>query len=1674
MICNPKDSLNTSIMPILTLEATNEFKIEKLLGEMDFDNSTTAAEFLYKKIYNVIIGKPEFKKAIAAKVGVGYINDQGNPATKITTFNAPFVKFYQTNYKRRVDSDQEIVTDLLEQKKAFMDMVIPLADAVIQSKKQAIPVGQISADIINVQGEPEVFTESISDSDNTFLDLEANSKREGNRILRAEQISNVYFKDNKGIYIEKFMPRVKFNARKNAFGGISYNENISDLGVTEDISLDADEIVKNMVKDIDEANSFGILASNPDISTNKYIKEVRKALRFYVSTLIDSQAIKNLDGMNNKIQQMSAKELDTYMDYVFMNEIESVINAELPLITITPTALGNYKFELSNNIEHSEAMQNAMLGGEKKHADQNTDFIKFLIESTPNLVKVSSLDDKTIIEWFASSVDVVVEKEKGKHTVKYERDLANTIKKKLGVDYVQDRNNLFMTFNTYMGMTISDKIKLSGGNLEEIMRIIERDFEDVGLSFAASYISKKDTIYIDSNGNRVVMRSLDRSSNDLILKLDSNDKLTGKANSNYSQVLMAVFGDVYSHESRNEIKRGVVIKTNQLDVKGYMRNDLATSLLNTERDSLSNNLKGAVSIEKDNNGYYIEVKIENDQVVKIPINGVPNKVTDLMVDVKPELIEGDLKKALEALNFPLEILNDYNFKAVIDKNRHSVYSYENYVANYALMIMLNDRNITSSENNEWVRDLSITLPVETKEENAPLLYNVYETLWKLQDNIFELVTLKSGVNGDTQIKSGTDGSRATSSTLASNSNFDIILEERNKTKEENEGEVFFPNNAFDGTDKRLSYINKGIKNIAFFGGKEKAPGDMNEGEMIVQLVRDQFVPRITSSNNKRATFELLASERGLLTQHEIEFNNSVIPVKEGKIDFEQLENNYIGSKKKLITDINESFALKLEDVFDIGSSPIINGGLNYDFMNRNVKLLKKTIFQNKLSKIEALKLIEDIQRGILSSREAANRNGGNFMYFFSLFLNDINISFDYAKTLGLTHNTELTKNNGSWGILDYITYDYDLWNSKTNDMAFIYSEGSFVKTSKKRYDEDSSANNMVKKFVRKNANQYQRESLEKIKEGTGKDSFLKESAIKRLSNAIGAKVTQEDIMRAYYLILMDVNINFAPIMVGTNFQFLDKPKPYSEFEFNGEGNKRLSYISSTDTRQDKSQVKRNGLIESIGSRHVVSDRYFTTSKKEIHAVISDTEIPVSLLGTPGAKDNEIYDGQQFIEPLSMAERKNSFRLTFGMNFDGFIKDITFDRDHKYGGVYIEKTGTHALFMDDLKNDTSGYLNKVWGVPFRDAENKVLRVYVPAKDSKGNLLMNEPFITKNLEESNLTDPKEIYKSIGDINNMYDLFTYVGGFDNPNALNNMIDILSLKENAQIKGKKISVVTFASSTKAGSPVVNDADSFYSNDKPLFTTEINSQNNILILNKYEDTTKTHKVKIFSQSVNALLFGVDGEQNLDVLDSVDYIKMLNQDKADRDLKDLFNDVVIMSGENVSPLMQGFILDIELKVESGESLINSILMSFNEENQEEASDFVVKLLKENLKNKIQNSNNNDNVIELTYNEDIKLNGILGKVVSSMVRTENQKRTLDIEMNGINTVASNIKGMIQLYNYGGEIMSKSQFFNTVRRKKNVSLFTSMENDARILNISKIEEEIFDSFVAKGLIEENVDC
>jgi len=72
---------------------------------------------------------------------------------------------------------------------------------------------------------------------------------------------------------------------------------------------------------------------------------------------------------------------------------------------------------------------------------------------------------------------------------------------------------------------------------------------------------------------------------------------------------------------------------------------------------------------------------------------------------------------------------------------------------------------------------------------------------------------------------------------------------------------------------------------------------------------------------------------------------------------------------------------------------------------------------------------------------------------------------------------------------------------------------------------------------------------------------------------------------------------------------------------------------------------------------------------------------------------------------------------------------------------------------------------------------------------------------------------------------------------------------------------------------------------------------------------------------------------------------------------------------------------------------------------------------------------NDMVMNIINNNKIELNGILAKVVTSLIRTHAIKKTLNIRQNGMNTVAKNLDEVVKLYELNGKIMSKSDYISS---------------------------------------------
>jgi len=1683
MICKASSLYSENKKKILFDDSlTENQKVESLLSFIDFDKDgiEQLSDLLYKDIFNTIAGNSTID------IGVDFIYKKDNGKlmrVKNINPNSPFSDTYTTDFdlyeKKLLKTSEELKNIIDEKKSVFTDIVKTEADKIlnnnvnIESSGNSDPKTKSEIDDI---GNNEVELDDYEEPEGVdfWINEEVKAINSNDGILTEGKMKSIYFVNHGSLYEKVFKPFIKNKLRIKAFG---LQKNIKSYGITTlgdnntiDISLDGDNIVKEMLFEIYDKYTLGkpyiYDKLNKNGSVSNILKQMERIMGNSVRKLFLDKGISNIDELSSSLTGISeSKDMQFYMDYVFVKEFKSVVTEILPLLSIKKNKNGSIKFITNNNISNNESFHGNYSREGQKKADLNTEFIKFMITSTPNIISVENIDDSTLIRWFSDTFNKYTYDNNLSNEENHKRQSSN-IREEFNnrkIRYIQDKDTPFFSQEQYNMMSVDNKFRsLVNKDIDKLSEYINNDDNFGRLSdiFRVFYTGVNDSVYLDLDNKRMVVKPLLKNVNELLPNINSINSGGTKVNSNFQKIYFALMNDFISHDKRNQIKDGSIIDSLSLDAKSNVNNILNSNLYNSDLTGVDNNLHNKVNITSNSNGdVLLEIEVNSGEIFKIQIEKPKdNFYNEVIVNVK----KGDksisdlrsIKEILKSLNFPKEIL-DYNGLSSVFGDIKGI-NLPNFVANYALGIYLNSNNVSDINNEPLLKKLGVTLPISKFNEDIP--FDIYNMLWPFRKKIEEVGEKIYGIDGDGFMIIG-DG-KVQKLTLKDNSDF---LKELG-THELDGEDGFFHESAFSSSvsKSRFRYKGKGIEPNAFKDGKVINTSDLSMGEMVSHAIRSTFVDSINKSRNKSVLLQVIVSERKLTSIHGIDaIHGNIIPIKDKRIDFDKLKSNVIESKGKVISAVNRVFKNKMYNLFDVESKPYINTGeINFDFVNKNIVLIETIRENSEYSSLEdAIGLIAKIQNGIKQS--LISSDDGNFMYFFDKFLETVDINYSIANKIGLSPNSEIHKvknseGNNIWRISDYMIYEYDLWNNKTYSNEYVFNGETFDKLDSPRYDEESTDKDMAKKVLSNQIKEFSQKMSSEIGRGNiisydRKNNFLNTLGIKNISNY--------ELLTIYKLINDDVNVNLTPFLLGHEYQYLSKVKEYSKTD--SKTNSRIEYISNTETVSYYAKAKRAGLLETRGKAQLTKSGSAVSPKTELHASFDDPIILVNALGTMDEIDNERYDGQQLLSPLSIFQKELSYNSSFGFNIKDFAKTILLDMNHKTGISFIEKTGSHVLKLEDMKNSDIHILESMWSVPFRDENNKLIKIYVPV--IKDNNLTGK-FIPKNEQESQLTDSEEIYNSVGEINNMFELFEYLGGYNNPNVIEQIAYTISLQENKDISNKHISVLTFLSSNKSGSPVLNDSNVLYDSNKKVLTYEVNKDSEFLVLSKHEDTNESHSLSANTQAIAASNFGIENKNGDSTITSLDNIRSLNKEISENELVNTLSEVILDDKLNDKQSLLAY--SIYQNSLNG-NIINAISNIINNDSslENDIKTILVSIFKKGMSNRIFSTNSSDSVIRMIQDDNISLNGVLSKVSSSMIRTTQEKNPLDVRFEGIGNIAQNINGIVNIYEMeDGNTVLKNDYFNKKSKTESVDLFTDSNR------IDKIKEEIFNNALNKNYIIE----
>ncbi len=1464
-------------------------------------------------------------------------------------------------------------------------------------------------------------------------DVVAPKKVRGKKTTK--QIIDIYYGGNPDYYIE-MIKVAKFKMRNYLLNQLTLSG--TDFNHANNMNVQPLNILYSMISDyVDKSdpNVNGLFFNEKGVQYKT--EKILANLKEYTAGLVDiDNAVENLSG--------SVSYRNRYALFVFLQEFESIVDQEIPLFSVKTNSdfkLTELKFNL--NIENAASFSGSHGNDYAKTGDLNTAFIKFIIETTPNLIEIKTDKKGNIINKAGLSSNFSQE-----DIINFENLLVNpntTI-------YAQSTLVPFTTYNQYNSLSLRREIKGAGNSVDDVMVAIS-SLSDSGFRSLHRGFASHQSITIYSSLLTGQMTAFKYKSLYELYNETSRISISGNVPSVnmqsfkgniYSKIFMALSRDLISHDSRNEVKNGRVNDHANLDVVMYTRQSLMNSMFYSLDDNtmkLKNELRNRVNVSINSNKAIISLyneagtPIEELSVMRI----VKDKGVTYVVTKKDNtpLSENDYIQLLKEMGFEsgLPGYGVLNNLVLSNKTKDN----DNLLSKYMAYIYLNEKQ---QGNHDLVTSF---FEVKSKDESLKV-YNFWTSEYGVRLDIESFMESKSGVNAKNNIKSVDSNGRVSAVTPASNANV-----ERTVTKARNSKSLGLASNKV--MTGELTIVGSAIKSAFYSKGEKIAPSDLTKEQMTLQILRDHFIPALTTKVgntpvNKRVIVQPYTSEKKLKTVYEIYFRDGVVPVNNNIIDFQLMRKRLIETERDAL---NDSINLHVSNLLAIFPDSVQDVDVNdneqlYGFINSNMDLYKKVnLYYDALHlskdgnrQANIVSFIKEMNKQIDYVHSFSQENGGNFNYFWGLYLDEAKINGDFYRLLGLANNSNFTIKKGSVSMHDSIVLKYDMVNGDlSTHQGFIYKDGVFYKGAE-RYprskfnliDYDTFLRNSMLSFVNSN------------KHEAGYNAEYFKSKIEDMKTSLGVtSLDIEDVLKVYYLVHQYTRANLLPLFIAGEFQYAVKKQSFDDYSKKGKDGQYVvdlqAMVNGMYESIDQAMSKRTGLNHSMGQMPVHMNAGNTIPKKMNYMVFQDREKDLQLLGTPqGLKNHETYDGEQFVLPLGLLQFKRSFGSDFGFNIDGFHKPIGMHMDYEKMHMLIDKTGTHTLTFDDLKSQKAYILNKAFSIPFRDNSNRPLSVYVPVK---GNGVLNWNNFQKRNDTANLTE-EQIFNHVPEFRNMFDLFEYLGGFDNESVFEQLDYILSINENAALRDKHVQLVTFKSSVKGDSPVLNATATLDSKTDSVFPISADSENYLLILNKHEDINNIHSVAAFSQAISATAFGTDPDRGKYVNESFAAMKELQTVDFEGEFSEEFISVIGNKPEYA---------DLLSAYKSNNDLFSLFALYPDKKVMDEA-------IKETVYSIIKKDNiDTDNPFYEQIFKDGKASvtvGIVGKLISTYMRTHTIKKTLGVTFNGLNSVSSNVDDILDLVEHevnGEKILVRK--YDLIKQNTNK---ISIIDEVNVINVTKL--------------------
>lgn len=1491
-------------------------------------------------------------------------------------------------------------------------------------------------------------------------------KRKKSSFLDKGAFNQIYFKDNESLHNDAFSPYIKRMFVSNIFRTNVINGRVYDMAENAENTLS--NILLNIKKKYQEKGmQFPDMSGVSDRAT--------------LVSLLKPILLKNIRGVFNKRKDLvnfTSQEKEFYYDFALVMELESVVENETNFIQIDKESSKRYygkreKVVDNNKIVYSftdEVINMRKSYDDSKNGDKNSSFIKALIESTKKYTNIYDLSESEIFKILTIDEDHIRDERRDNETIH------ETIERQLGTKFILIPEDSFISYDKYKALLVSPEFMANSRTEVDMINFLKNNENTEAISLYNMFFSP-DVTYVYNPLTDMVesQSSIKTNVNKLAFKFDSqNNIFTGKSIDIKLEKVLAAFTMSLRSMSPREMlgANGSLSKAGDINIRSRTYKELMQGVtksldINTKVNTLSNNIEGKVTLskgilingkqdEKHRSVLFLNVKVDDNLTHRIPINTEftednkyvnldnnkksvepdPNTNSSVIsvnrnIDDPTNVFQTDSRlkttvgiKILESLGFPKEltgyIVNAIDTKAddmssVNERYRHD---FTNFVANYAMMIALNDSS--NNINEGFLEELhlldkssqGLKQPNSIKKINnsgreklSTLRYDPYTYLWAYKSAIVDAEIEKKGV-GNNNFSIGA-GKRVSATAPSNNHNLELIKATYADAVDNGDGR--YKNNDFINGKLiiKASPFKTGMYNPVTT--EKDGQKNMTYGNKLKQIVETNFLGAVSDSyesDMQVANVQSTASESSLITEYNIskqrrngkkykfiplvfdDVNNSV------SLNERDLQKELIDKNKGYYTDIINTVQQQYNKVF--------NGFSDTDNINSvEVKdiITKFQLIDSSLTKIEVFDLLR------LFNSELSNiKNNTFYMHELDLLLKKYNFKNDFLDLIkGI--NNGIFYDSSTSRINKQLLYDIDLWFNQMSesDRHADYDvdyQGSYTTPTKYL----TFVTNEHIKFINKAKNKTRLSrkavlSFKKILKNESVDINIDKSTIKDI------------IYRAYHYQEMMIKVDTDSILYGDIYNYIS-PKTSVDITSLKEGKefKNVNWFMQTKLRNDNAayttMYKRvKPLTLTGGDSLLLGDRYL--SDIEHGFIFNDPETVVKSLGFLKDTKQETFDGVSFIFPFAAYMRdRSSAGEKYGYNVTGAVtKDITVDRDPITGSVELDKKATHNMFnYETMDNNQQDFVKRFNEAVSFSTNGEAVEVLVPGIIDSGNKV----FI----------NPNEVYRK--SFKNIEELFEYLGGRRNENLFNNAANIMLLEENSHIKGKYASTIGFPSSRKTGSGIINPSDNLFDSSKPLFSQEIKTEGIRIILDLTEKSDENHTIALGSQSNSALYSGTGtNEQADEVFKALSSIQELDAIKFNDDILALmFSMVAKGPTRTVSKADLNIINEISKKVVFSKDVFADLIKLAEDTSNKFGIKAILHKYYVNLMNKDLTKKSDDTALKEMLEKGGDINGQLNGLFRSILNTY-ESSALSVKVDGANLAASQLQGIQNLYGTDGK-------------------------------------------------------